>query len=87
MYASQILGIKWFAFYREMLPIAATTLAVAGLGWMCAAWLSVDSWHTLIFAATSLGVVALGFIFGVVLDSRERQYAVRTLWPHPSESA
>ena len=87
IYAAHILGLEWSAFYGEIVPVAGTTTAIAGLGWACTRWLPIDSWPFLVLIGVMFSVGALSFIYGVLLDDTERAYALRTFWPRGSQPA
>ena len=81
VYAARVLGLRWKAFYRELIPILTLTLALVAMGWIAVNCVNIDSWSRLIVAGLFLGAGAATVVFGVVLDRTERAQVLRLVVP------
>jgi membrane protein EpsK len=76
LYGAHILGLGYRAFYREILPVIGTTVALTGAGWWLAQNLRLHTWF-------GLGLTGLGFAgaftlitYHLILTNEERHHAL-----------
>lgn len=76
LHVAHILGRPWREFYRDKLSVAAATLILAALGWLCSRMFVLDSWVEVIGASAILAAVFALATYALLLTSGER----RAVW-------
>ncbi len=81
IYSAKILGLKWTAFYREMIPAFAVSLTLAAIGWGIVFFCGIESWLALIISGMILFSVSIVAIYVIILNRHERLQAMRMIFP------
>jgi membrane protein EpsK len=81
LYAARILGLGYGTFYREILPVVATTIGLAGAGWWLAQDQRLTTWLDLGVAGMGLAAVFLAGTYWFLLTKEERRQALCLVWP------
>jgi membrane protein EpsK len=81
LYGAHILGLSYRTFYREIIPVIGTTLALTGAGWWLAKNLQLHTWLGL--GVTGLGLVGVFILvtYHLLLTSDERGQALSLVLP------
>jgi membrane protein EpsK len=86
LYGAHILGLGYRAFYREILPVIGTTVALTGAGWWLAQELHLNTWSGLGLTGMGLAGVFIVFTYRLLLTNEERNQALRLIWPREAIS-
>lgn len=73
LYVAHILKSPPTVFLREVFPIAATALMVAGLSFLFSCTMDLIGWPRIIFFTAAVSAVYLPFVYFVLFNAAERQ--------------
>jgi membrane protein EpsK len=80
LYAAHILGLGYGAFFREMLPVIASTVGLALAGWWLAQNQPITSWLGLGLAGAVLAAAFFAIAGRFALTREERSQMLRRIW-------
>jgi len=80
LYAAHILGLGYGTFFREMLPVIASTVGLALAGWWLAQNQPITSWLGLGLAGTVLAAAFFAIACRFALTREERSQMLCRIW-------
>jgi membrane protein EpsK len=81
LYGAHILGLGYRTFYREILPVVGTTVALTGAGWWLAQNFQLHNWLRLGLTGLGLTGVFTLVTYRLLLTDEERRYALSLVLP------